>query len=298
MIFSSLGRSLRFASLVRRYPEHADFISMGMGIEARYQRCKKYWNKHLELSRQFQIDALARVGPGVRVAVLGAGRLLDVPHEFLHAGEYKVELFDADPGCARVWQRYGLSGLSEFDLSANFLNFSKCVQNALEARESSIEKLAIALSSLELSAPILPGAPFDVVISLNLLSQIPLYFHDYLDRSLENTIGVGSDQDGNFPKPLSEIWCVLAERLQRQHQELIAQSTKRLQVIITDRSFLYYRQDQANWRDCAALYLPLDQLRAAESDLRDGWFWHIAPQGLEQQDFGVIHDVQARAHFY
>ena len=296
-ILSSITRSLRFASLVHRFPEQRDFISIGFGIEARYQRCKKYWQKHLEFSRQFQIEALSKLGSGLRVAILGAGRLLDVPCDYLVENQHEVSLFDADPGCAAVWQRNGFTGDCSIDVSANFSNFSECVRNVLTARQPTLPKLAAALDQLEIVTPKLPAVPYDVVISLNLLSQIPLYFHDFLDRELETAFGVGADDDGVFSAPICQTWLRWAERLQRAHQELVSGSATRLTVVITDRSFLYYKREQAVWRECQALYLPLQQDNRA-AGLSDGWFWHIAPQGLEQPDFGVIHDVQARAHFY
>ena len=296
-LISSIARSLRFSSLTRRFPDQRDFISMGLGIEARYQRCRKFWEKHLEYSRRFQIDALSKVAPGLRVAILGAGRLLDVPTEFLQDNNYRVALFDADPGCEKIWRRVGFDGNSNIDLSANFLSFSQCVQRNIAERQGSVASVAAALDRLELIKPSLPGAPYDVVISLNLLSQIPLYYYDYLERALVAKFGQGSDDDGVFPKPLADTWTALAQRLQRQHQALVQESARQLTVLISDRSFLYYHRDQSAWRECAALYLPISTETCA-SAVSDGWFWHIAPQDLEQDNFGAIHDVQARAHFY
>lgn len=292
-MFTAIGRAIRYASLTRKNPEARDFISMGMGIEARRSRCKKFWKQHLELSKQFQIENLDKLPNINQVAILGAGRLFDVPIEYLNRRELDVSLFDADPGCADVWYKRGFIGNCNYDLSANFKVFCDWISKLVELDGATIPSIASELGAFELAQPSLPQIKYDVIISLNLLSQIPLYYHDKLDAVLTARFGSGSDEDGRFSETLAEAWDNFAARLQQQHLELLLNHTKHLALLISDQSYLYYRSDLANWRECKALYLSLPQ-----SECKSSWFWHIAPQGLEQAEYGEIHDVHARAYFY
>src|SRR5262245_52564050 len=81
-MLSSLLQTIRYHLLRCRHPQLADFISSGIGIEARHARCSSQWRHHLNLTRNFQATAIERHAPQ-SVLILGAGRLLDVPTEML-----------------------------------------------------------------------------------------------------------------------------------------------------------------------------------------------------------------------
>jgi hypothetical protein len=64
--------------------------------------------------------------------------------------------------------------------------------------------------------------------------------------------------------------------------------------MLHDIQFFYYHADKVHWQVEPALELtdPIVLLNF-NIDFQDQWFWHIAPQGIEQAEYGVIHDVRA-----
>ena len=61
---------------------------MGRGIERRASKMAAYWNPHLQKSKQAQ-QRWAAAATGQEVAILGAGRLMDVDLDKL-AKSYKT----------------------------------------------------------------------------------------------------------------------------------------------------------------------------------------------------------------
>lgn len=78
-----------------------DFINMGKGIESRYARCSEFWEPHLQCTRSFIAEHMR---PGGRLAILGAGRLLDVDLPALTPYFSEIHLFDADYSVIRAWR--------------------------------------------------------------------------------------------------------------------------------------------------------------------------------------------------
>jgi len=273
-----------------RYPAWRDFTSMGAGIEARYDRCRDFWEPHLRLSREFVSVALAGMSPGARVAILGAGRLLDVPLAALLDEGREVHLFDIDPGCARVWAKAGRGRAVVphlTDLTGSFVAWTeqleRCVRSA-GCRCSDVESLLSELSP----GSTVPLDGFGLVVSLNLLSQIPIYWRDRVEAAVRRLDPRWSDEP-SFERALAES----CRRLQAHHLRSLAASGARQIVILTDTDFFYYRRDEARWQSEASLYIGPVELVGYAPLRRDSWLWHIAPQGVEEQAYGSIHRVAA-----
>lgn len=144
-----------------RHARRLGYVSEGVGIEARHRRCRAAWAGHLEASRAAILSALQGMDgeAGGVAAVLGSGALLDVPLEALSARFRAVHLIDLfHPWPARRQARH-------------FAN----------VRLWDLDLLGIAADNDPWAAPgrlsdwrrALPE-PVDFVVSLNLLTQLPL----------------------------------------------------------------------------------------------------------------------------
>ena len=284
----SLISYVRFLFERARFPAREDFLSEGYGIEARYRRCRKFWSKHLELSKAFQRRALD--DSDKRLAILGVGRLLDV--EYPAQSIERIELFDADPGCRRAWETLAKRLRGKVEVGQHFSDLTGCIdvwsarlaalQRPLERSE--LKRLLISLASEQLEAFPLPKV--DVVVSLNLISQIPIYWRE---RILAAAPHLAEDRE------IEQALDSSLAQLQRHHLRTLEKSGAKKIVVIGDEEFLYYKKDLSPWQTERALFFSESiALKGYDLTAEESWLWHIAPQGIEFPDYGAIHRVVAR----
>jgi len=295
---------LLYHSLKTLYPGSKDFLDMGLGISARYARCESYWRRHLDNSKNFQLAAIERLCDtsdwGGRIAVLGSGRLFDVPLRELLPNSKSIALYDADPSAIlsnRLSVFQGRSKLSFHctELTGSLQSWSDRLAAFLQAERSvrSIEKLVEFIKTLKVENPVTLSG-YDLVISLNLLSQIPLYWRDRVFSAIWKFWQLEIDEDSCDPDLMQALNGVM-QLLQRDHLRLIAAAASRKVVLITDSHFNYYQRDKSAWLVHDALLVnPAEELQASfVPEHSKCWLWHIAPQGIEQESYGVIHRVEA-----
>ena len=101
--------TLRYLFALFRTPNRVNrhFLHMGRGIERRATKMAAYWDPHLQCSKQAQ-QRWASASTGREVAILGAGRLMDVDLEALGKSFQTLWLIDADP--ISVTQRLATAG--------------------------------------------------------------------------------------------------------------------------------------------------------------------------------------------
>lgn len=291
---------LRYLYAVLRYPDFADFASMGLGIRTRYLRARPFWERHLNLTREFQEHAL-RDWPGRRgkVFVLGAGTLLDVNCELLADISDELHLYDADPLTLKYWRR-------AFHGRVRYISHHEDVTGCLESWGRSLGDFLSARATADLAglADYLrhlkphPGFNADtkggVILSLNLLSQIPLYWKDRVHALLKKYWSLETDEQGNLESELQVALEGSMRTLQQQHLRQLSECGAERCILITDRAFLYYRKESSLWQEEPSLYTDIC-IPGYKKYMQDNWFWHIAPQDVEQSDYGCIHDVTAMA---
>lgn len=273
----------------------ADFIKMGLGIEARYRRAKKFWTNHVELCKAFQAKSLEGYRQGGKVAICGAGPLIDINIPLVKGIFSEVALYDANPTLKRKWRRE-FSGLTVdcrvCDLTGALDKWTSDIKELLKAHPNE-EKLTIFLSSLDADG-LAPPLHADVVFSINLLSQLPIYWRDRVHMLLKRHLSLDTDNRGNFREPLQAALEQSMMQLQARHLDLLTRSGAKRIILISDLEFLYYRSDVAAWQPERALYVDLPRgINGYNVALMDGWFWHIAPQGIEEAQYGCFHDVRA-----
>lgn len=278
-----------------RHPSRKDFISGGFGIAERFKRCKRYWEPHLKLSRAFISKGLYDLNAS-SIAVLGAGRLLDVPLDAISTHAKGITLVDADPGVLPFWRRAGrkVNTLLTFEICDVSGRIDVWTDSLSSLNPScTAESAAAFLTSLsEARGPApAPLGTFEVVISVNLLSQIPLFWEDRVRAAFPH---LAQGPEAQMPDQLEKALARTKNLLIEEHLAALgAMSTNRI-ILITDSLFHYYTKDKAHWRTEEALGFPR-QLEVAGFAMtaQDSWLWHLAPQGVEREEYGEIHKVSA-----
>lgn len=261
---------------------------MGYGIEARYSRCGKFWDKHLENTKEFIRGEISAGSESL--LVLGAGRLFDYPVEHIPSS---ITLVDADPAALRISKKK-LGGKAECictELTGTLSDWQRSLAKCIKSNPTP-DILSKFLRDLELNqCPALPRA--DTVISLNLLGQIPVYWREFVGNQILQ-LGVKRDDHDNFPPLIEESVIRNSLLLQEQHFELLKNIGCSKVILLTDRQYHFYEKDHAVWESFPALYAEIPGC-IGEMKLRntESWFWHIAPQGIEHPEYGVIHEVVA-----
>lgn len=281
-----------------KHPYRRDFLRGGVGILERFKRCERYWAPHLKLSREFITRGLHDL-ERAQIAVLGAGRLFDVPLREMSEVAQGIALVDADPGAVPSWRK-AQKNLSRSTTTFDFLVTD--VSGRMDAWTTELGRLgpncsereAVELfTALAASKGMTPftTSTFDCILSVNLLSQIPLFWEDRV-RAKWPHLATGPE-DRMSPK-VEHALAASKKLLIQEHLQLIGNLSKRRVIILTDTLFHYYTKDNAHWRteealgENASITLPSFTLTATDS-----WLWHLAPQGIERAEYGEIHKVSA-----
>lgn len=144
-----------------------------ISLDARHRRCRRAWAPHLERCRALMLDAARDCSPRRTALVVGSGLLLDVPLEELSGLFEQVILCDVLhlPAIRRRARR-----LPNVDLAARDLtDLGERVWADLRADRA---------PDLAVPAPthFLDRRDLDLVVSDNLLSQLPLPFLERVGR--------------------------------------------------------------------------------------------------------------------
>ncbi len=271
-----------------------DFVSMGMGIEYRYQKLDPWWSKHLECSRALQREALAmfRSPREIEITILGSGRLYDVDPEIFSGGSV-VHLYDFDPRsiecCKRKFPHRSALYLHCEDITGSMSKWSSRLQEVSGA--ASDELVDNVLRELRGSPPKIRG---NLVVSLNLLGQLGIYWMGRVDKLLGP--GVAERVEGALHASLGQ--------LELEHIEMLSASGADVIVIITDERYHFYGTETS----CVeALTTSLDSLLAKcpaffekyQRHSKRTWGWHVQPWGLENRKRGEspsIHEVTGEVY--
>lgn len=260
---------------------------MGKGIESRHARCAGYWEPHLRCTRDF-INAYAKGGR--RLAILGAGRLLDVDLGTLLPRFSEIHLFDADPTVLKTWRKArGLAFRDRVipritDVTGSLQEWSSGLASAVRH-----QRLAEHLESLQPRHGAWEHEAFDGIISLNLSGQIPIYWRD-------RVVSVAGTLSYEEEKAL----VVSMARLQGAHIRGVRERAQAWSIVITDTEYYAYTVDRSEWTVESALYgTTLQTIHSPGNGIEkiadSRWLWHLVPQFIESDEEGIIHKVEAFA---
>lgn len=223
---------------------------------SRHARCRKIWAPHLEKTRRFVAQAAEAVPGRGTALVLGSGLLADVPLEALRARFARVVLVDAVHLPIVRWRLRRATGV-EFAVA---------------------DLTGTAAGLARGDAPPEPGSRFglddatvDFVVSLNLVSQLPLAPFDWLvDR-----LGWAEEAAAAY-----------ARRVVDAHFAHLAQFRAPVCVIgDAARSFVDRAGRTAETEDALWGHRP----PAADAE----WSWDVAPLGEHDRNFTIRNQVFA-----
>ncbi|HIE40766.1 MAG TPA: class I SAM-dependent methyltransferase [Thiomicrorhabdus sp.] len=134
------------------------FLTESIAMEARAKRCKASWGSHYQHCQAAILQASKRAVQKRTVLVLGAGSLFDVPLGVLATQFEKVLLVDL------VFLKYARNLAQQFD------NVELIEHDITE----SLERIMVGLPFVDTPISWLEDSSIDLVISLNLITQLPL----------------------------------------------------------------------------------------------------------------------------
>lgn len=219
------------------------YLREAIAIPARHRRCRDAWASHLEQSQSAIRDAIARCEHKRTALVIGSGALLDIPLRELSEAFGEVILVDmVHPRAAlRTIRKYSNVGIQYIDIT-------EITRDICAARKG---------RALPLSHPryALDRRDIDLVVSVNLLSQLPLLPERYLRKR-------------GFEEAAIRDCC---RQIISAHLEYLEKFDAQL-CLITDTEHRLYEGDRLLEREdrLYGLTLPAPTRQ---------WRWHIAPTG-------------------
>ena len=134
------------------------FLGESIAMEARSKRCKPSWTSHYQNCQKAILKASQRAVQKRTVLVLGAGSLHDVPLGILSSQFEKVLLVDLVflNSARSVAQQFTNVTLVEYDIT------------------ESLERVYMGLPMVDTPMAWLNDPTIDLVVSLNLITQLPL----------------------------------------------------------------------------------------------------------------------------
>ena len=323
----------------------------GRGIERSYRLSKPYWEKHFEETRSSingWLDTYPHTGAHESLLILGSGQLLDLDISSLTENFQTITLYDGDQSAqqqaVKKIQLLGLDNRVSFYTS----EISGVIQSWIAHLNSTPRTLdwveALRETSQIVAASEIPkvgGLPLSqfaeiqasAIISLNILSQIPLLWQEALERWLISRFGTRFVIKNE--KEWLDVYLVGAQKLVHQHlRDLMLSPTKNI-LLITDLDYLYYsgistfnrfiyqkepvaffkepnlKNSWIDARDDCSSTLSFESISAlyvadSEEYVRNlaaehkremasirSWLWHISPLGIADKKKGEIHRVAA-----
>jgi len=240
-------------------PCEPQLLSMGylkelIATEARYRRCRAAWMPHLDRTKAAIEDAAHASDGRKKVIVLGAGILSDIPLQFLAERFETVELVDL---CfLRRTRRANRHLTNIMWRTADFTGIAE------QVAKGAAPKPPFPLQ-VDLTDP-------DLVISANVLSQLPLVPLDFLRRNNPAVDEASLEQ--------------LGANIVRHHLAHL-QTSPGVICLITEVERIFHDGDQKTATE-DPLFGVVPKIEGEE------WFWDLAPLGEIRDDFVIRNRVQ------
>lgn len=159
-----------------------------VAIESRAKRCTKAWHHHRDRTKSMILEQIATLKNRRKVLILGAGLLNDVPLKELAESFSEVVLLDL------IFMQSTISETKKYN-NVNFVELD--VTDSLKHIYYSVQRFRRDQNLLEFAANVellleqvpqhyLFDSDLDLVISLNLLSQLPLALGQWLEKQKIN----------------------------------------------------------------------------------------------------------------
>ncbi len=307
------------------------FLEQGQGITRRRQKFAREWDTHLKRSCAVQAEWLGK-HPDSTVLILGAGRLVDCDLPFLLGNNTEVFLVDADPGCEALYQRLKRAHQRQLnfeisDITGLLATWTATLKKRMGWEETLETLRSLAGSGVSQLQLLTQG---ELALSLNILSQIPIIWRDYVERLLMNRFGKKFvlENDAAWLEAFAPCGRYLIEK----HLADLENASYQSLLVITDVEYATYSGEMATgespitwtrtqggadsklivgeWKEGPELRdaevspslfgVDLEDRAVLkrlfpnyEATLEDSWLWHIEPLGGERKGHGVVHRVSA-----
>ncbi len=230
------------------------YVRENIAIDARYKRCKQSWESHLDNCKSQIMTVVHALPPGSDVLILGSGALYDVPvNDILELG-HNLTCLDIVQN-PMLTKKYPAVTFIEKDITGIAEDF--CCQ--ISRKKPYSGKFAFNWSFQKTPA---------LVVSLNLLSQLPLAMKQFAEN--QNVL-------------LSERF---SDNIMSAHLSWLL-SLKTKMLLVTDMERNYYFKGKIARSEPA---LPnLDFMNKQVPDTN--WIWNIAPEGEADKDIRIEHKV-------
>ena len=161
----------------KRILHKLDYYSNQEGIGHRYIRERENWNGHLSNTKRFILNAVRKCQPGV-VTILGSGWLLDIPVAAILESAPKIRLVDiVHP--PEILSTIGGDSRIEPVVEDVTGGLPQLVWELVHAKQKpEAEEIIREVEGLDYS----PAGDQGLVISVNLLSQLPMLPFGYLKK--------------------------------------------------------------------------------------------------------------------
>ncbi len=231
-----------------------------IAIQARYKRVAPAWQSHIQQCDMMIRLVVEQCNSRHKVVVLGSGLLIDVPLRLLSEKFEQVVLIDLIelPLARRKASAFKNVKFISVDISG--------VIEALVSQNNSLGVEQQILPEPELSLPT-EATDADLVISLNLLSQLPFAPLEYLQKYKQST-----DEDlYNF-----------GQKIILSHVSGLRELAAKV-LLITDIEHCVNNLSERNENQSECK----DALFDVElENIQDSWEWQVAPRGEIGKDFG------------
>jgi len=146
-----------------------------LGIESRFKRIPGNWNSHLDNSKRVIMEAAQSCERKNRVLVIGTGLWHDVPVDELCAQFRHVTFADIFqlPSMVRKSENYPNLKLAQVDVT----EMAKPLWEAVQDKKP----------LPEITPTVFHDGDIDLVVSLNVWSQLPVLLKEYLERKTKMT---------------------------------------------------------------------------------------------------------------
>lgn len=148
------------------HPEAFGHLFESISLHAKEHRCREAWRSHRQAAKQFIIKHCSSLNTKETAVILGSGPLHEIPIEWLSQNFKKVVLVD-------------IIHLQSTIKSVRHLKNIEFVTHDISELEADLQKGHLT--------PKIPtrtfGNSLSVVVSANLLSQIPLHLERYLRKN-------------------------------------------------------------------------------------------------------------------
>jgi hypothetical protein len=248
MIFEAIQH---FITPAPEYIKKMGYLREAIAIEARAKRCKNAWQPHLDKCKELIATAVGNLRPQSNIMIVGSGGLHDVPCGILLSKGHNITYVDV------IHFPQVIKKNKEFDF------ITRDITGLIEPLYEAI-KIG---KRVKADPPWEPIKTPDLIISLNLLSQLAMKLVEYAEHHGE------------------DLGILFTDNVIKAHVQWLQNQNKRV-LLISDIHWEYWASGKISE---TVTFLPDIGLKSPD----ESWYWDIAPKGEADREISIRHKVGA-----